>query len=123
MPVLLQIEDDPNIAMATKMFAEGKGYNVHRCDNGVEGLKMAGELKPDVILLDIGLPGLDGRDVMSKIRNNHVSDETIVIFTTAREAQSDRILGLELGADEYETKPLNFERLFNKIEALLEKRV
>ena len=121
-PLLLQIEDDPNIALATKMFAEQKGYRVHRCDNGAEGLKMAGELQPDVILLDIGLPGLDGRDVMSKLRSDHVSDHTVIIFTTAREAQSDRLVGLELGADEYETKPLDFERLFNKIEALLEKR-
>jgi len=83
---------------------------------------MAGELQPDVILLDIGLPGLDGRDVMSKLRSEHISDEAIIIFTTAREAQSDRVLGLELGADDYETKPLDFDRLFNKIQALREKR-
>jgi len=121
-PVLLQIEDDPNIALATRVFAEQKGYLVHRCDNGPEGLKMAGELQPDVILLDIGLPGLDGRDVMSKLRSEHISDDAIIIFTTAREAQSDRVLGLELGADDYETKPLDFDRLFNKIQALREKR-
>ncbi|MEM6731462.1 MAG: response regulator [Myxococcota bacterium] len=120
--VLLVVEDEPEIAKVLGTYGERSGFEVHTADNGIDGVKKALDVRPDVILLDIALPGLDGRDVMKRLKEENIVENTVVIFLTARDEQSDRLLGLELGADDYETKPVHFQMLFRKIERLLAKK-
>jgi two-component system alkaline phosphatase synthesis response regulator PhoP len=118
LPKLLVVEDDPDIAAALVKYAEHRGYRPFATDNGLKAVELAKTERPEVILLDIALPGLDGRDVMVQLKASGVTNHAVVIFVTARDGQSDRLLGLELGADDYEGKPLVFATLFNKIEKL-----
>jgi two-component system alkaline phosphatase synthesis response regulator PhoP len=119
---LLVVEDDPSIADALELYGKATGFDVQLTSDGERAVEICRTQQPDVILLDIALPGMDGRDVMLRLRQLGVTQKAVVIFVTARDSQSDRILGLELGADDYETKPLHFRLLFRKIERLLEKK-
>ncbi len=119
---LLVADDDPDILNAFVTFGESRGYEVVSALSGDAALELAREHRPDVILLDIMMPGIDGRDLIKKLRGDGITDKAVVMFVSARDAQSDRLVGLELGADDYETKPLHFGRLFDKIERLLEKK-
>ena len=119
---LLVVEDEPDIANALATYAKAKGYVPIVAQNGLLAVEIAKAERPQVILLDISLPGMDGRDVYVALEKAGVTQGAVVIFTTARDSQSDRILGLELGAADYETKPLHLQVLFQKIERLLEKR-
>ena len=121
-PKLLVVEDDPDIANALATYGRHKGYTALIADNGLKAIELAEAEQPDVILLDISLPGMDGRDVMVQLKAKGVADRAIVIFVSARDSQTDRLLGLELGADDYEAKPLVFSTLFQKIEKLRKKR-
>lgn len=121
-PVLLVVEDEPEIARVIATYGEKIGYEVHSVDNGLDAVKTALEVRPDVVLLDIALPGMDGRDVMKRLTDEGITERAVVIFLTARDEQSDRLLGLELGADDYETKPVHFQMLFRKIERLRSKK-
>jgi two-component system OmpR family response regulator len=116
------VEDDPDISKALAAYAERRGFEVVTADNGHMAVEVGTTHRPDVILLDIALPGMDGRDVMVKLNEAGVTERAVVIFVTARDSQTDRIVGLELGADDYETKPLHFHLLFQKIDRLLEKK-
>jgi DNA-binding response OmpR family regulator len=119
---LLVVEDEPDIANALATYGRKEGYAVVVASNGIEAVELATSEQPRVILLDISLPGMDGRDVMVRLTEAGVTQEAVVIFVTARDSQNDRLLGLELGADDYETKPLHFNMLFHKIARLLEKK-
>jgi DNA-binding response OmpR family regulator len=119
---LLVVEDEPDIANALATYGRKEGYAVVIASNGIEAVELATSEQPRVILLDISLPGMDGRDVMVRLSEAGVTQEAVVIFVTARDSQNDRLLGLELGADDYETKPLHFNMLFHKIARLLEKK-
>jgi two-component system, OmpR family, alkaline phosphatase synthesis response regulator PhoP len=119
---LLVVEDEPDIANALATYAKAKGYVPIVAQNGLLAVDIAKAERPQVILLDISLPGMDGRDVYVALEKAGVTQGAVVIFTTARDSQSDRILGLELGAADYETKPLHLQVLFQKIERLLDKK-
>lgn len=121
-PILLVVEDEPDINKVLATYGEKNGYEVHCADNGLDAVETAKRVRPDVILLDIALPGLDGRDVMIRLKQEGLTEHAVVIFLTARDEQSDRLLGLELGADDYETKPVHFQMLFRKVERLLTKK-
>ena len=100
---ILIIEDELTIVDILKFHLEREGYAVHSSGNGLKGLRMAAELNPDLILLDIMLPGIDGFEVCKRIREQ--GSQVPVIMITARQEESDKVLGLELGADDYVTKP------------------
>lgn len=119
---LMVVEDDPDISKALAAYGEKRGFQVFTANDGHRAVEVGTAKRPDVILLDIALPGMDGRDVMVKLKEAGVTDNAVVIFVTARDSQTDRIVGLELGADDYETKPLHFHLLFQKIDRLLEKK-
>lgn len=121
-PVLLVVEDEPEISKVIATYGEKVGYEVHAVDNGLDAVQTALKVRPDVILLDIALPGMDGRDVMKRLNEEGLTDRAVVVFLTARDEQSDRLLGLELGADDYETKPVHFQMLFRKIDRLRAKK-
>ncbi|MEE8410552.1 MAG: response regulator [Myxococcota bacterium] len=119
---LLIVEDEPDIANALAIYGRKAGYEVLVASDGFQAIEIGIRERPAVVLLDISLPGMDGRDVMVRLQNAGVTKEAVVIFVTARDSQNDRLLGLELGADDYETKPLHFSMLFSKIARLLEKK-
>jgi len=121
-PKLLVVDDNAEVSNALVTFGRARGYEVHCAFRGEQAIKIATKERPNVILLDVMLPGLDGRDVMKQLKEGGLTKDAVVLFVTARDNQSDRILGLELGADDYETKPLHFGKLFDKIERLLAKK-
>ncbi len=119
---LLIVEDEDDIAQMLATYGERSGFEVHRADNGLDAVALAEDKRPDVVLLDIALPGLDGRDVMKRLREERLAENAVVLFLPARDEQSDRLVGLELGADDYETKPVHFQMLFRKVHRLLKKK-
>jgi DNA-binding response OmpR family regulator len=119
---LLVVEDDPDIARALTAYAAKRGFEVLYAADGKQALEIGTTAGPDVILLDIALPEVDGRDVFVRLRDAGALEKAVVIFATARDSQIDRLHGLELGAADYETKPFHLETLFRKIETLLKKK-
>ncbi len=103
-------------------YGKHRGFVVFHAPDGFSAVELAEREQPDVILLDISLPGLDGRDVYVRLQKSGVAQKAVVIFATARDGQLDRIAGLEMGAAEYETKPFQLATLFLKIDALLAKK-
>src|SRR4051812_24965258 len=116
LPVVL-LEDDEHIADLVSLYLEQSGFRVYRADNGGDGLRIIGERQPKVVILDIGLAGtVDGLDVCRQLR---VTTDVPVIFLTARDGEIDRVLGLELGADDYVTKPFSPAELVARVKAVL----
>jgi two-component system, OmpR family, response regulator ResD len=119
---LLVVEDDPDIAHAVTTYGKHRGFLVLHAANGRRAVEIGTLERPDVILLDIAIPELDGRDVYLRLEEAGILEQAVVIFATARDSQVDRISGLEMGADDYETKPFHLDMLFRKIEMLLTKK-
>jgi two-component system cell cycle response regulator len=97
-------------------------YHVLTAADGATALAIAAEEKPDLVLLDVMMPHVDGRDVLAKIKAEKESRGIIVLLFSARGEQNDRLVGLELGADDYISKPTHMGSLARKIEYLLEKK-
>jgi DNA-binding response OmpR family regulator len=114
---VLVIEDERPIADLVRLYLTRDGYGVHVESDGVGGLAAARRLRPVVCVVDIGLPGLDGTEVCRRLRE--AGDWTPVIFLTARDDEVDRVVGLELGADDYVTKPFSPRELVARIRAVL----
>ena len=115
---ILVIDDEPAIRDLLKYNLEREGYQIIEASDGVEGISVALEQKPDIILLDIMLPKLDGLSVCKRIKN---SMNIPIIMLTARSEEIDTILGLELGADDYITKPFSVRELAARVKANLRK--
>lgn len=117
---ILVIEDEPQIANFIKRGLRREGYTVFVASDGESGLEMAfGEL-PDVIILDVMLPGIDGLSVCRQIREGEL--QTPILMLTAKDAVPDRVAGLEAGADDYLVKPFAFEELLARVRALGRRR-
>ena len=116
MKKLLIIEDDPEIIKLLRIHLEDHIYKVDVAENGKTGLKKALENDYDLILLDLTLPEIDGVDVCKNLR---VHKNTPVIMLTARSEEIDRVLGLEIGADDYITKPFSIRELLARVKAVL----
>lgn len=119
---LLVVEDEPDIARALATYGESRGFGCLVASDGARALDLGVAQRFDVILLDISLPGLDGHEVLRRLRAGGHLDGSVVLFLTAHDSQADRRAGLALGADDYETKPLHLSTLFDKIDWLLEKK-
>lgn len=111
---ILIVEDDPNIVDILKFNFIKEGYNVFVAMDGAEGLELALSEHPDLILLDVMLPKMDGFEVCRRVREKA---STPIIMLTAREEEVDKVLGLELGADDYMTKPFGMRELLARIKA------
>jgi DNA-binding response OmpR family regulator len=115
--LVLVVEDERPIADLVRLYLTRDGYGVQVETDGVGGLAAARRLRPVACVLDIGLPGLDGTEVCRRLRE--AGDWTPVIFLTARDDEVDRVVGLELGADDYVTKPFSPRELVARIRAVL----
>jgi DNA-binding response OmpR family regulator len=111
------VEDERAIADLERLYLVEAGYGVHLERDGDAGLAAIRRLKPVAIVLDVGLPGLDGIEVCRRLRDS--GDWTPIIFVTARDDEVDRILGLELGGDDYLTKPFSPRELVARIKGIL----
>jgi len=113
---ILVIEDENTLREMLRYNLESEGYAVVVADNGSTGLELAKSQSPDVIVLDIMLPGIDGFEVCKRVRQ----DMTVpILMLTAKEEEIDKILGLELGADDYMTKPFSMRELKARVKAML----
>ncbi len=112
----LVIEDDGNIAELLRLYLEKDGFSVSRAADGGEGLEMFRAFSPDIVLLDIMLPVMDGWSILREIRKN---SRTPVIMLTAKGETPDKVSGLELGADDYVTKPFEVKELLARIHAVM----
>jgi two-component system alkaline phosphatase synthesis response regulator PhoP len=116
---ILLIEDEEDIAALIKLQAEVSGYKLHVEVDGVNGYRAIEREKPDLVILDIMLPGQNGLDVCRKVKNNPDLRNIPVVIITAKSEELDVILGLELGADDYIAKPFSPKILFSRIKAVL----
>ena len=112
---ILIVEDEQNIVDILSFNLEREGYDTIEAYDGPTGLKLALEENPDLILLDLMLPGMDGFDVCRQIRR--AGHATPILMLTAREEETDKVLGLELGADDYITKPFSMRELLARVKA------
>jgi two-component system alkaline phosphatase synthesis response regulator PhoP len=116
MAKILVIDDEPSIVNLVAAYLKPEGYDVFTAADGNAGLKAARAFKPDVIVLDLMLPGKDGFEVLSQLRRE---SNVYVILLTAKTEETDRIVGLSVGADDYVTKPFSPRELVARIKAAL----
>jgi len=117
MPRVLIVEDDEAMAVALRDGFTYEGYDVRLANDGAAGLKLATESSPDLIILDVMLPKMNGLDVCRRIRQS--GSKIPIIMLTARGQEIDKVLGLKIGADDYVTKPFGFLELMARVEAVL----
>lgn len=116
---ILVIEDEANIQELIKYNLEKNGYKVSVVDNGVDGLEEALNNVPNLILLDLMLPGMDGLEVCKRLRAEKHTRKVPIFMLTAKGEELDKVLGLELGADDYITKPFSIKELIARIRAAM----
>ena len=117
MKKILIIEDDPAIMIGMEQLFVDENYSVLTSNEGDAGLKLALQEIPDLIILDINLPNLNGIDICKTLRENNFNNA--IIMVTARSEQIDKVIGLEIGADDYITKPFNKRELISRVRANL----
>ena len=113
---VLVVDDEPNIADLIELYLAREGFRVVKAGTGEDGLRAVAEHRPRLVVLDVGLPDVDGLEVCRRLRQNSTLP---VIFLTARDSEVDRVLGLELGADDYVTKPFSPAELVARVKAVL----
>jgi DNA-binding response OmpR family regulator len=115
--LILLVDDEPSIIQLARMYFERDGFRVQEISDGEAALEAVAKYRPALIVLDVMLPKLDGFEVCRKLRAG--GDQTPIIMLTARDEDIDKILGLELGADDYLTKPFNPRELIARVKAIL----
>jgi len=116
---ILVVDDEPDITALVAYHLVKSGYRVSTAASGIEAIRSAREERPDVVVLDLMLPGMSGYDVLAELRERAETRDIGVIMLTARREEVDRVKGLELGADDYLTKPFSPQELALRIGALL----
>lgn len=114
---ILVVDDEPSIVTLMKFNLEKAGYEVITAEDGRQGLDLSLTEKPDLIVLDLMLPGMDGMDICKSLRQEKV--DTPILMLTAKDEEFDKILGLELGADDYMTKPFSPREVVARVKAIL----
>jgi two-component system response regulator MprA len=117
---ILVVDDDAKIRAVVRRGLSYEGYRVVEAESGEEGLSKAREHLPQLVILDVMLPGIDGLEVTRRLRA--AGDETAILMLTARDEVTDRVAGLEIGADDYLVKPFSFEELLARVHALLRRQ-
>jgi DNA-binding response OmpR family regulator len=116
-PTILVVDDEPNIVELARLYLRTEGFKVEAAENGREALLKVASLKPALVVLDLMMPELDGWEVTRRMRQG--GDKTPVIMLTAKDDDVDKIVGLELGADDYMAKPFNPRELVARVRAVL----
>ena len=116
---ILVVDDEPDITELISMYLTREGFAVHTADNGPDAIKLAAELRPDLVVLDIQLKELDGLEVCRKIRE---TSDVPIMFVSCKDDDNDIIHGLELGGDDYMTKPFSPRQLVARVHAQLRRR-
>ena len=116
MPKILVVEDEPSLVDALEYGLATEGFDVVTSSDGEESLRLFDRERPDLVLLDVMLPGLPGTEVCKRIRS---ASAVPIIMLTARDAEIDKVVGLELGADDYVTKPFSMRELTARVRAVL----
>ncbi|MBW8349547.1 response regulator transcription factor [Bacillus sp. IITD106] len=114
---VLVVDDEPSIVTLLRFNLEKAGFSVMTAEDGKTGLEMAMKEKPDFIVLDLMLPGMDGMDVCKTLRQEKI--RTPILMLTAKDDEFDKVLGLELGADDYLTKPFSPREVIARVKAIL----
>jgi DNA-binding response OmpR family regulator len=114
---ILVVEDDPAVSLALEVALKGEGYQPILAGNGEKGLELGLAQAPDLLILDVRLPGIDGFELLRRLRAG--GSKAPVIILTARDEEIDTILGLELGADDYMTKPFRVRELLSRVKSQL----
>lgn len=115
-PLILVVDDERSISEVVSLYLTRAGYRVQIAHDGATALQMVATQKPDLIVLDLMLPEIDGLEITRRLR---AEGETPIIIVTARRAETDRILGLEMGADDYVVKPFSPQELVSRVRAVL----
>jgi two-component system alkaline phosphatase synthesis response regulator PhoP len=116
MTKILVIDDEPSIINLVSAYLKPEGYEVYTAADGNAGLKAARAFKPDLIILDLMLPGIDGIELLSRLRRE---SDVYVIMLTAKTEETDKVIGLSVGADDYVTKPFSPRELVARVKAAL----
>ena len=111
------VDDEDSLTDLLGMALRYEGWDVRLASDGQKALKVIREFKPDVVVLDVMLPDIDGLTVLSRLRAN--GDQTPILFLTAKDAVDDRVAGLTVGGDDYVTKPFSLEELVARLRALI----
>ncbi len=115
--LILLVDDEPSIIQLSRMYLEREGFRVEAAGDGEAALESTKRLNPDLIVLDVMLPKMDGLEVCRRLRSE--DNPAAIIMLSARDEDIDKILGLELGADDYLTKPFNPHELVARVKAIL----
>ena len=116
---ILIVDDEPDILEILSYNLSNEGYNVETADNGSKAVKMAKKIKPQLIILDVMMPEMDGIEACEQLRKIKSLEDTVITFLTARGEDYSQVAGFEAGADDYITKPIKPKVLISKIKALL----
>ena len=119
---VLVVDDEPTIAEVVSRYLARAGYDTRVAGNGRRAIELAGERRPDLVVLDLMLPGIDGLEVMRRLRElgeTGPRERVAVILLTAKGDESDRVIGLRLGADDYVVKPFSPAELVARVDAVL----
>jgi DNA-binding response OmpR family regulator len=116
---ILVVDDEPTIAEVVCRYLERAGYETRCAGDGRQALRLAEEERPDLVVLDLMLPGIDGLEVMRRLRRLHARERSSVILLTAKGEPTDRVIGLRLGADDYVAKPFSPAELVARVDAVL----
>ena len=119
---ILIVEDDPSLGEVLDYNLRQEGYQVHLSRDGQQGLRYAREQSPDLIVLDLMLPMIDGLEVCRQLRADPNTRELSILMLTARSEESDELIGFTVGADDYVTKPFSVKVLLQRINALLRRK-
>ncbi|WP_108869811.1 response regulator transcription factor [Aquimarina aquimarini] len=117
---ILIVDDEKSIVLAIDSILSARGYNTQKAYDGKKGLEIAKEFKPDLILLDVMMPFIDGFEFSSLIRNDKALEDTKIIFITAKGEINDKKDGYSKGGDDYIVKPFSTEKLLSRINFLLD---
>ncbi len=120
MKKILIVDDEPNILLSLEFLMKKQGYDVFIARDGKEALSSINQEKPDVVILDIMMPEVDGYEVCKHVKENHLFQDTKVIFLSAKAKDNDIELGYQLGADLYLTKPFSTRNLIKQVNDLFQ---
>lgn len=116
---ILVVDDEPNIIELLKMNLESSGYEVLEASTGMEAITKTNLFSPDLVLLDLMLPDIDGLQVCGMLKKNHITEDIPIIMITAKSEEVDKVQGLTIGADDYITKPFGISELEARIKTVL----